>query len=316
MIVRRGDRIRQAAAWGLTVGLALGLGSKARAQGHTPDPYNIVGEYNRQYEPYMYATTPNDEGAMPNQFRLDNRAGNRNANQFQSMLDKPDGEPGAALRSGLPRSLGAGVPYYKANRVYDGKTARAHGPNQYADRNYLADQQDRNEKYFQALRETDPKKRAQLFREYHQDNLRSARNLSGGRNAPAPAGERDEPDRDPEKAEPGATQPLRGAEGTEAGRRASTATPARSSALATPPSGRSGLGTAPPPNGRTARPGAGRSEAALRPPSRAFSRTMRGLDADSETPSAVMDRSDLLERGTSPSRSRSVTPPPGSRPTR
>lgn len=312
MISRRGERTGQAAGWGLAVGLAaLGLGAEALAQGHTPDPYNIVGEYNRQYEPYMFSTTPNDESAMPNQFRLDGRAGNRNANQFQSMLDNPDGEPGAGNRSEGPRSLGAGVPYYKANRLLDAQTPRGRGPNQYADRTYLADQQGRNEKYFQALRETDPKKRAQLFREYHQDNLRSALSLSGGRNAPAPARARDEPDpdRDRDRTAPGAAPPPRSGESLGAGRR-----PGRSPAI--PSSTRPGPGSAPPPTSRLTRPRVGPSDTAPRLRSRTSSGTFRGFRDDRNAPSAVMDRSELLDREAGPSRSRTTAPPPASRPAR
>ena len=73
---------RSALRWQLTRGLAT-----AWAQGHTPDPYNIVGEYNNQYEPYMYADYPTTPGMQPNQARLEGRSGTRNANSFQSFLD-------------------------------------------------------------------------------------------------------------------------------------------------------------------------------------------------------------------------------------
>lgn len=154
----------------------------ARAQGHTPDPYNIVGEYNRQYEPYMYATVPNMPGILPNQNRLTPRSGLRSANQFQSAMDGDEDEGGLVDRGLSSRSSGPGVPYYRANRQFDKEFQRNYRPNDIADRAFYANQQQRNEKYFQALRETDTRKRAQLLREYNLENLRNARSMSANRN--------------------------------------------------------------------------------------------------------------------------------------
>ena len=169
------------AAWAVSLGFSLGLGGTAWAQGHTPDPYNIVGEYNRQYEPYMYATVPNEPGVLPNQERLDARSGIRNANRFQSFLES-DGEDVDDLGRFTPSRLaGPGVPYYRANRKFDREFQRNYRPNKDADQSFYKSQQQRNEKYFQALAEPDARKRARLLREYNLENLRAARTLSGNR---------------------------------------------------------------------------------------------------------------------------------------
>lgn len=160
----------------LAFGLLAGLSNLAVAQ-HTPDPYNIVGEYNRQYVPYMYANSPisGGPGATPG------RDGLRGANDFQGYLDSMEEESDELSRSSYAKG-GAGVPYYRANRQFDREFQRNYRPNGTADKTYLANQQQRNDKYFKALRETDPKKRAQLLREYNLENLRVSRSLSANRN--------------------------------------------------------------------------------------------------------------------------------------
>ena len=56
---------RHTAVAGLALLAALVATTRAWSQGHTPDPYNFVGEYNRGYEPYMFPAYPNDQGASP-----------------------------------------------------------------------------------------------------------------------------------------------------------------------------------------------------------------------------------------------------------
>ena len=76
------------------------------------------------------------------------------------------------------RQSGPGTPYYRAYRRFDQEFHRTYRPNEAADRSYYDDQEKRNDKYFQALREPDPRKRSQLLREYNLDNMRAARDLS------------------------------------------------------------------------------------------------------------------------------------------
>jgi len=162
-----------------------GLATPAAAQ-HTMDPYNIVGEYNNQYQPYFYPSYPNSGSLFPNQDRVQERAGNRSANQFRQYLDGiEESDLGdSETRRGSSRFMGgAGTPYYKANRQYDKQFGRVYQPNRMADQDFDRQQKQSSDKYFKAMAEKDPKKRAQLLRDYNMDSLRTARRLSGGRNA-------------------------------------------------------------------------------------------------------------------------------------
>lgn len=278
----------------LAVGIAAGFSRPVLAQGHTPDPYNIVGEYNRQYEPYMYATVPTEPGTLPNQDRLEARSGLRNANRFQNFLqgDEEESEDFGRGPSPSARLAGPGVPYYRANRQYDREFQRNYRPNDLADRSFYSSQQLRNDKYFQALRQTDPRKRAQLLREYNLENLRAARTLSANRSMSERERERDASrdrfgpgglplnlDDDPDGRSPGgaaAAAPRRPA--------ATPSVPGEGSSLLTP--------GAPVPLRNRARPN--NSTAPPRPGTprvRPSPSSPRGT-----TPSEILQRSDLLDR--------------------
>jgi len=142
---------------------------------HTPDPYNYVGEYNRGYEPYMFPSLPNEQGFVPGEAALMGRAGILQSNQFQSYLQGLDGSEG----------VGVSNPYYQAYRQYDRDFGRTYAPNQEADRSYYEDlkirhekirkyQEAAREKYADYVRESDPTRRARLYREYLDLDQRSA----------------------------------------------------------------------------------------------------------------------------------------------
>ena len=172
---------RHAAVLGLAMLIAAGVAVPARAQ-HTPDPYNIVGEGNLGYQDYMYSTYPNGAGFTPNQGALQGRTGLRQANQFQSYLNELDGiGSGSDSLYGSGRSRGGfGEPYYRAHHQYDEAFNRIYTPNEAADRTYYKDQQARTDKYLEYLRESDLKKRTQLYREYNRQSLQSARDYGAG----------------------------------------------------------------------------------------------------------------------------------------
>jgi hypothetical protein len=316
MNARHPESTRHAAILGLAVGLALGFGllcgGQARAQGHTPDPYNIVGEYNRQYEPFMYATYPNTPGSQPNQDRLETRSGVRNANQFQNFLESPDEEGEDLSRPTAPRQAGPGVPYYRANRQFDQEFQRNYRPNKIADQSFYAGQQQRNDKYFQALRETDPKKRVQLLREYNLENLRASRSLSSGRNTT----ERDRMNLDGAPPLPGGAAPTAGA------RRSSLSVPppptgGPGTSFPPPPLSRSRLGSAPPPPGTLPRiaprrPGASSTSAPL-PFGSGLGTSSGRTPRTRRSASDILERSERLDRdsGTTTSTApKPVAPPP------
>src|SRR5258707_621130 len=121
MIMRRPKFSRHAVALGLALLLTPVLAPSARAQ-HTPDPYNIVGEYNGEYQDSMYANYPNGLGFTPNQGILQSRAATSRANQFQNYVEELDGvgsDSDPFGPSGRGRGRGGIQPYYRANRQFD-----------------------------------------------------------------------------------------------------------------------------------------------------------------------------------------------------
>ena len=177
--MRRPKLFPHVAAVGMAVLTALGLPFTARAQ-HTPDPYNIVGEYNVGYEDSMYPTYPNGAGMSSNQAILQGRVGPR-ANTFQSYLDGLDGGGlGSMFGSSYRSRGGAGVPYYRAHKEFDDAFDRIYTPNAAPDQAFRADQEARTKLYVEYLKEADPKKRAQLYRLYNQQSLRTARDSGAG----------------------------------------------------------------------------------------------------------------------------------------
>ncbi|MGE3822273.1 MAG: hypothetical protein AB7I30_22895 [Isosphaeraceae bacterium] len=167
----------------LTLGVGAWLSQSAALGQHTPDPYNIVGEYNNQYEPFMYAREPNAESLFPNQNRLRDRAAYRSANRFQSYLDGAGSLDGEFDTGANFRRSGGGSPYFQAYRKYDEGFNRVYRPNEKADEAYFSELDQRNQKYFDAMKERDPRKRAQLLREYNMEKLRAARMLSTPRSS-------------------------------------------------------------------------------------------------------------------------------------
>lgn len=226
------------------------------AQNYTPDPYR---PYNGMYDPFVFSTFPNGLGYTPNQDVLTNGSGITRANQFQSYLNQLDGFGTEEQREGYLRRGRAGVPYYQAFRQYDAEYNRVYRPNAEADKSYNDSQKRRHEKYLSYLKETNPRKRAQLYREYAQESLRASRALDvprtvsparGGRSSaptPSASGTSAATLRGAARTTPSATPaPASGARGS--------ASPAdvlrRSQELST---GRSGT-TTPRPSGSAARP--------------------------------------------------------------
>jgi hypothetical protein len=173
---------RHTAAISVVLLAAAGAGQRAGAQ-HTPDPYNIVGEYNVGYENFMYPTYPNGAGFSSNQGILQGRAGVTRANQFQSYLDSIMGFGGTSedsLFGTSRRGTTSGQPYYRAHRQFDEAFDRVYTPNETPDQTFRADQEARTKLYIEYLKEPDPKKRAELYRRYTQQSLRAARDFGAG----------------------------------------------------------------------------------------------------------------------------------------
>ena len=111
------------------------------------------------------------------------QVGVRGANQFENYMNSLRGSGGGRSAGGS----GAGVPYYQANRAYDREFGRIYRPNQETDKRFDFDESQGNvtDLYFKYLREKDPKKRAELFRDYNRARTRSDKEL-GGRRSTAP----------------------------------------------------------------------------------------------------------------------------------
>jgi hypothetical protein len=162
----------------------MGSARSTRAQGFTPDPFNGVGEYNLGYRDYLTPTYPSGFGVIPNQGVL---SGGPRANQFQKYLDEFEGVDRSPAEIDVSRNTpgsGSGVPYYRPNRRIGLPSTRIAAPNPFesADRAYERNRLARDQKYLDYLREPDPQRRAQLYREYIQDNARTARELAQPRN--------------------------------------------------------------------------------------------------------------------------------------
>jgi hypothetical protein len=161
------------------LGLAvLGWESSAWAQNQTPDPYM---PYNSQYETFVYPVYPNATGYGPNQGVLEGRGGGYSGgggNRFDDFLGTSDGFLLGDDFGPQRRRTGPGVPYYSSYRRYDRDYDRIYQPNAGVDQKYYQDRQQSHEKYLEYLRERDPAKRAQLYREYTLQNRRVSRDLA------------------------------------------------------------------------------------------------------------------------------------------
>ncbi len=145
------------------------LTTAADAQGFGPDPFQ---PYNSQYAPFVTPVAPGplDYGFMMGQ-------GVRGANQFESYLNSLQ-TSAAGARAG---NAGVGVPHFQANRAYDKQFDRLYQPNRTADKRFEANQTLVNQLYFAYLREKDPKKRAEIFRNYSRARSRADRELDSPR---------------------------------------------------------------------------------------------------------------------------------------
>jgi hypothetical protein len=147
------------------------LSTAARGQGFGPDPFQ---PYNSQYAPFI---TPVAPGPMDYGYNNGLARGIRGANQFENYLNSLQTSAAGARAGGT----GVGTPYYQANRAYDREFGRVYQPNKVADQQFEANQASVNQLYFEYLREKDPKKRAEIFRNYNRARNRADRELASPR---------------------------------------------------------------------------------------------------------------------------------------
>src|SRR5208283_5451831 len=146
------------------------LSTAARGQGFGPDPFQ---PYNQQYAPFV---TPIAPGPMDYGYNNQMARGVRGANQFENYLQSLQT---SAL--GARAGTGVGVPFFQANRAFDREFGRIYQPNKAADQRFEANQASVNQLYFEYLREKDPKKRAEIFRNYNRARSRADRELASPR---------------------------------------------------------------------------------------------------------------------------------------
>ena len=147
--------------------ILLGIAAASRAQGMGADPFR---PYNSQYDAFIFPIAP---GPMDAGFRAArDTQGVRGANQFENYMNSLQGTGSHA---------GAGTPYYRANRAYDREFNRDYRPNREADARFDTNQEMVTELYFKALREKDPQKRAEIFKDYSRARSRADRDLASPR---------------------------------------------------------------------------------------------------------------------------------------
>ncbi len=166
----------------LTVSLLV-IAPKAMAQTLLGvDPYR---PYNRNYIPFAVPPTPSSNFNALEGSRYDGASrANQMSAYYESLKDAGDGSIDGFRRSG------AGLPYSAANRQYDREFGRQYRPNEtdtLSDTQYYIDQEARSQKYFEALRETDPRKRAEMLRKYEEDALSASRALGPNARRPTTA---------------------------------------------------------------------------------------------------------------------------------
>ena len=150
------------------------LATAARGQGFGPDPFQ---PYNSQYAPFI---TPVAPGPLDYGYNNGMVRGVRGANQFENYLNSLQTSAAGARAGGA----GTGTPYYQAHRAYDREFGRIYQPNKVADQQFEANQASINQLYFEYLREKDPKKRAEIFRNYNRARSRADRELASPRGVP------------------------------------------------------------------------------------------------------------------------------------
>jgi hypothetical protein len=198
-------RFGPAAGWGLALALLPGLGTRAGAQSIGADPYD---PWNAMYRPFIYPTAPLNPG-MPGQGRGEAIPGVGAASQFGQYLESigvgtsadPFGRPG-----GGRTSTSRFTPYWQSYRPSAGPYDRTYQAN--PNDTFYADQQRREQEYYEASRIKDPKKRAEALRRLDQERLKALRAGSAGRSSRATARAKGAA---PDRAAPAASNPSRSA---------------------------------------------------------------------------------------------------------
>jgi hypothetical protein len=162
--------------------LLAGLGILAAPVGASTvwaQPIDPFRPFNSQYDAYRYPIGPaTPEGGQSAPMAL---SGVRGANQYQDYLNELQGTGGAGIEH-----YGIGMPYYRSavDPSFGRKGDREYRPNSRTDRSFEQTQALITEKYFAYFTEKDPKKRAELLRDYNRTRSKVTRALSARRESP------------------------------------------------------------------------------------------------------------------------------------
>jgi hypothetical protein len=172
----RGKWLRSSLTALVILGAPAGTSTVWAQGGYGVDPFR---PYNSQYDQYTYPMVSTDiaPGGIP-------RMGNRDANAYQGYLDELSGSG----RQGTER-YGIGVPYFRSavDASFDPKGDREYRPNFKANRTYEQTQEVITRKYLAYFSEKDPKRRAELLRDYNRTRSNVSRAMSGRREDPTRA---------------------------------------------------------------------------------------------------------------------------------
>lgn len=142
----------------LSLAMLLGVGL---AQATAQFSYNPYEPLNNQFRSYARPGGLNPFDAM--------NSGRSQMNTLESELDSLVG--GRETASGRSRDTDR---YYNSFRKYDEDFNRLYRPNQDVDRAYNERRTTRESSYFKALREKDPRKRAEMLRQFNKGEVASA----------------------------------------------------------------------------------------------------------------------------------------------
>jgi hypothetical protein len=156
--------------------LLAGLGILAAPVGASTvwaQPIDPFRPFNSQYDAYRYPIGPaTPEGGQSAPMAL---SGVRGANQYQNYLNELQGAGGAGVEHN-----GIGMPYFRSavDPRFDRDGSREYRPNRKTDETFERTQALITEKYFAYFTEKDPKKRAELLRNFNRARSQVTRALS------------------------------------------------------------------------------------------------------------------------------------------
>ena len=169
-----------ARAFVLSVGLLgclMSAATESRAQFIGVDPYD---PWNAMYRPFVFPNAPRQGSAIPNQSRIGSMGPGNSTFGSSDPFDTSSSNAGRSFGGRFTpyylRSHRYTEPAESGSQGYSIGRERSHVAN--ADDRFFADQQNREKRFFEALRERDPKRRAELLRNINAETRAATRSSS------------------------------------------------------------------------------------------------------------------------------------------